>query len=246
MICFFRELKALGLRCCMGLRSGLRSFLECLYPPLCQLCDRALACQENHLCFSCRYRLPLSAAPISSLLAVGDQGQQAVWRLHHAFCFTPGGTVQRLLHRFKYKRQVGLGKALAHIWSSELAPFLKGAPIDIVVPVPLHKGKESVRGYNQSYVLAKEIADIFGLACNGRVLRRERSGASQTGFGKRRRKDNVKHAFRLSGFVSVKGMHVLLIDDVFTTGATLEACSWALLAGGAAKVSLATFCVTMR
>jgi ComF family protein len=112
-------------------------------------------------------------------------------------------------------------------------------PVDVLVPVPLHATRLRERGYNQAALLAREMARRVGLAVDERSLVRQRATASQVDLNVKQRKENVRAAFRCSGNGLV-GKHVLLIDDVCTTGATLEACAMALCEGGARSVQALT------
>jgi len=141
------------------------------------------------------------------------------------------------MHWFKYRGRTvlaePLGELMAAYWTQH--PM----PIDVVVPVPLHAARLRERGYNQAALLAHEMARRVGLTVDERVLLRQRATAPQVELDAEQRKENVQQAFRCSGN-GLKGRRVLLIDDVCTTGATLEACAIALYDGGAREVRALT------
>lgn len=141
------------------------------------------------------------------------------------------------MHHLKYRRRAELaeplGKLMAAYWTQH--PM----PVDVVVPVPLHAARLRERGYNQAALLAREMARRAGLAIDEQTLVRQRATSPQVDLNARQRKENVDGAFRCSSN-ALAGKQVLLIDDVCTTGATLEACAVALYQGGARSVQALT------
>ena len=143
------------------------------------------------------------------------------------------GTLRTAIHRFKYSNMRPLAVPLARLASEYLGQ--NHLPVKIVVPVPLHSRRFRDRGYNQSELLAEQIGSAMGLRVVVDVLQRVRSTVPQVGLSADQRRKNVTGAFRCTG-TSLKGQDVLLVDDVCTTGATLEACSVALQEAGAGHV----------
>lgn len=147
------------------------------------------------------------------------------------------GVLREAMHRFKYRRLTALaeplGAMMAEYWMQH--PI----PADVVVPVPLHAARLRERGYNQAALLAREMARRVGLAVDERTLVRQRATASQVKLNAKQRKENVRDAFCCSSN-ALAGKQVLLVDDVCTTGATLEACAVALREGGARGVRALT------
>ena len=135
------------------------------------------------------------------------------------------GTLQTAIHRFKYSNVRALATPLGKLAIEYLSS--NPLPMDVVVPVPLHRRRLRERGYNQAALLAKEIGASVDLPVIDDVLLRIKSTMPQVGLGAAQRRDNVKGAFRCTN-TSLAGLSVLLADDVCTTGATLEACSAAL------------------
>jgi ComF family protein len=147
------------------------------------------------------------------------------------------GTLREAVHLFKYHGRAVLAEPMGGLMAAYWAQ--NGMEVDVVVPVPLHVSRVRERGYNQAVLLAREMARRAGLAVDEEVLVRQRATASQVDLDAQQRKENVRAAFRCCSD-RLAGQRVLLIDDVCTTGATLEACAAALYEGGARSVQALT------
>jgi len=150
------------------------------------------------------------------------------------------GVLRGLLHLFKYNRVGPLARPLAQLLGVVLHEDPTLGAADIVLPVPLHPRRERARGYNQALLLARELARSLELPLDSSLLIRTRDTPSQTGLTPRQRRLNVRGAFAVTPRSRVKGKRILLIDDVATTGATLDACARALKRAGAARVEAVT------
>ncbi len=193
-----------------------------LVPPFCAKCSQAFSgeIQDTFTCANCAGRVLHFDAAISA--------------------YRSRGVVRKVLHDFKYGRQLHLcyplGKWLADAFNDAR---LTGQRIDLVVPVPLHPARKRERGFNQAQLLAGELGRRFGLRIQS-VLNRIRYTTTQTQFDRAQRMENLKGAFRLRRGCNVQGLHVLLIDDVLTTGSTLSECAAVLKNAGALTVHAAT------
>jgi ComF family protein len=185
--------------------------IEFIRPPVCTLCGQPEAASRR--CLSCR-RIPLK---IDGIRAVGYLE----------------GPLRTAIHRFKYSNVRGLAVPLGRLAVEALLRY--DLPVDTIVPVPLHPRRLLERGYNQASLLAAEIAKSQNLAVVDDVLVRARSTMPQVGLSARRRRENVRDAFRCTSN-TLQGHNVLIVDDVCTTGATLEACSLALREVGVGSV----------
>ena len=150
------------------------------------------------------------------------------------------GIVRDLIHRFKYGGEVWLGSLLGDFLTQGLRdPRLRGRPFDAVVPVPLHPLRKREREFNQAEILGRELARKNDLAfCES--LERLRYTVTQTHFDRRRRMQNLRNAFKVRRNAAMQGKDVLLVDDVLTTGSTLDECARVLLAAGARSVRALT------
>jgi len=185
--------------------------IEFIQPPSCPLCGQST--RTGQLCRSCRSR-PLQ---IDGIRAVG---------------YLEGG-LRTAIHRFKYSNLRALAAPLANLaikYLNQCCP-----PVEALVPVPLHAGRLRERGYNQAALLARQMGEAIGVPVVEGALLRVKSTAPQVGLSADQRRKNVEGAFQCTG-TGFEGKSVLLVDDVCTTGATLEACSIALRQAGAKKV----------
>lgn len=156
------------------------------------------------------------------------------------YYFNKNGRVQQLIHHIKYKGHKEAAITVGQLFGEQLKTHPLYCSIDLIVPVPLHKKKEQQRGYNQSYYFALGMATAMKKTVDRSCLTRIQGARSQTRKNRFNRWTNVAGSFRLTSPETITNKHILLIDDVFTTGATLEACSQALLQGAHTKVSIAT------
>jgi ComF family protein len=151
------------------------------------------------------------------------------------------GSLKIMIHRLKFGGKVQLARPLGQILIQTFFAYWDAADIDLVVPVPLHKTRFRKRGFNQAYLLIRNWAGLpTGVRIAQQALVRHRPTRPQSGLGKTGRMENIKNAFILSGDTTVADRRVLLVDDVFTTGATAVECTGVLLGGGARHVDVLT------
>lgn len=204
--------------------------LNLFYPATCCGCGEALVKGEKHLCLSCIASLPrtnfhdMSDNTIEQRFFGKVKIEYATSFLH----FEKKTITQRLLHEIKYDGKKELGKMLGQFFGSELKRSRLDA-IDIVIPVPLHPNKLKSRGYNQSEWIAMGITETMGKPLVTDALTRDVETNTQTRKNAFERWENVDGIFRVALPEKVKGKHVLIIDDVVTTGSTIEACAAELL-----------------
>lgn len=215
---------------------------DLVYPRSCRGCAQPLLREEELLCTSCLNELPRTHFHLQThneVLALFT-GRCRLHRASSYFYFSKEGRVQELLHRFKYKGEQEIGRYLGRMMARDIARsgFFRG--IDLLVPVPLHPQKEAQRGFNQSAVLAHSLCEVTGIAvCEGHLVR-EQASSTQTRKSRFARWENVEKIFALRQPAALHGRHLLLIDDVVTTGATVEACVQRLTALRGTRVSLLT------
>jgi ComF family protein len=219
--------------------------LSLLFPESCYACDGAMARGEKYICTKCNIKLPYTDYHLHGATELNPL-QRRFWgkvQIQYAFAyllFTPKGRVQHLLHKLKYKGAKDLGEHLGFRYGSVLSEYQYNDKFDLIVPVPLHKYKLRRRGYNQSECIAKGLADSMKLPIDTNALVRTLDTDTQTRKNRLDRWQNVEQVFKVRNPDEVKEKHILLVDDVMTTGATLEACTASLLAAGASQVSVVT------
>lgn len=193
--------------------------------PLCSCCGIPFVPDHrDHICGDCLVERP----PFEKARAVGVYESA----LHEA------------VHRFKYAGNLALGPVLGRWMARHEFPGLAFGGCSVVIPVPVHLKRLRERGFNQSLILAREIAEIHSMPLDFRSLGRSRETAPQAGLGREERMTNLKGAFVLRETGAVRGRRVLLVDDVLTTGSTAGECARALLEGGARSVQVITLART--
>ncbi len=219
------------------------ALLHLLFPHLCSGCGNDLLPKESCLCLHCREQLPQTLFeqhhhnPIERIFI----GRLPIAAASAAFYFSKASMLQHLMHRFKYKQEKELGMQLGEIMGRQLAVSGRFAP-DALVPLPLFPAREKKRGYNQAAVLCEGIAASLRVPVLTSAVIRPQATETQTRKNRVERWQNMEGRFVVSHPELIRGRHILLVDDVITTGATLEACGQALLEAGPASLSLASLC----
>lgn len=215
-------------------------FLRLIYPVLCITCGRKLLTQEEFICLRCISDLPRTNFHTDKENKVAQLfwGRVEVENAAAWLFFRKGSRYQRLIHYLKYKGVKELGEYLGRIYGRELgnSSFMD---TDLVVPVPLHPKKIKARGYNQSEWIARGIARGMGKEVSADNLIRSRITSTQTRKNRFERWQNVEGIFTVQQPEQFFQKHILVIDDVVTTGSTLEAAASALLQAGVSRVSIA-------
>jgi len=222
-----------------------------LYPPACALCGGKTRAGE-YLCDECEAKAPRIVAPfcqqcsgpfdgaISGAFTCANCAHRKIYFDAAVAVYRGRGIVRQIIHTFKYDRQVHLRHLVAR-WLC--AAFdddrLSGRQFDIVVPVPLHPTRQRERGFNQARLLADLLSLRISIPCRP-LLKRIRYTTTQTALDRAERMENLHNAFRLRKNANVRGLRVLLIDDVLTTGSTLSECARVLKRAGAVSVYAAT------
>jgi ComF family protein len=224
--------------------ASLSGFLDLFYPPACVACDRLLETTDV-FCGDCAVGLeplgPDSCARCAEPGHFEDECSRCM-RTPPPFNearapFVHGGPLARAIHRFKYEDHPELARPLTRLAVRHGKPFLSTG-YDVLCAVPLHGRRFRERKYDQAQLLAVELAGHLGLPCDESLLRRTKATRRQVGLSEHEREQNVSGAFE--GSARARGRHLLLVDDVFTTGATARAAAQALLAAGAASVDVFT------
>lgn len=206
--------------------SLLKDIYALFYPELCLCCHEHLTTKENTICINCRHDLPLTyfSGDKNNLVEKSFYGRIPVENATALFYFFKKGKVQELIHSLKYKNQQQVGTLLGNWLGIEIAESQRFLNIDYIIPVPLHKKKLKTRGYNQVTTFGKSLSKTLNIPFMENNLLRVSSTKTQTKKIRFDRWKNVKELFFVKNTKALENKHILLVDDIITTGATLEAC----------------------
>ena len=218
----------------------LNELVNLFYPNLCLLCGQPLVQNEQFLCLHCHCNLPRTHYHVNKRNPAYDlfSGYSQVNEVTGFLFFEKEGITQKLIHTLKYYGDKNLATFLGQTAALELQTAGFYASIDTIIPIPLHPKKEKKRGYNQSEWIAKGMASVYGCAMDNQRLKRVTDTESQTLKSVYDRHVNVEKIFELSEPGQYYGKHILLIDDVITTGATISSCIDALLTAPGITISI--------
>ena len=219
----------------------LTKLLDVIAPRFCAICDDRLSFTESLLCARCHLHLPYThfeTTPYDNRVARLFWGLFPVERVVSAFYFYPHSESSQMIYKLKYGGQPEIGQKLGIIMGRRLCEkgFFDG--IDAIIPVPLTRRRLWQRGYNQSMEIARGLREVTGLPIWNKVVRRSKFSASQTGMRGWERRANVAGNFVLRDGERIKGRHVLLVDDIITTGSTITSCALALSQAGDVRISI--------
>ena len=219
-----------------------KSLINLLFPRTCAACGTLLLEGEDTVCTTCRFLLPKTGYEQHSdnPLAQIFYGQMPFNAVMAEFFFSKTGKVQHLIHGLKYHHCRENGIFLGQEIGKSLLQATDYQGIEFIVPIPLHPKKEKIRGYNQSHVIAEGISEIMNIPIAENCLVRRVFTDTQTKKSREDRWQNVKDIFEVKNPEKLKGKHVLLVDDVLTTGATLLSAGKALMQVEGIKISVAT------
>lgn len=214
--------------------------LDLISPRLCVVCGNRLAVTEETLCSKCYLHLPRTDFAndlYENVMAKLFWGQIKLEKATALFYYEPHAETAQILYELKYKNHPEIGVVMGRMMAKELMKSGLFEDIDALVPVPLAKKRERERGYNQSLELAKGVSEVTGLPIANLVIRRTKFVGSQTKRGRWERNENVEHVFELEDD-NISDQHLLLIDDVVTTGATVIACAKEMQKASNVKISV--------
>lgn len=215
--------------------------LDLISPRLCVVCGQRLTVSEEIICSKCNFHLPrtyFQQDPYENEMAKLFWHQIPIERATALFYYEAHSETANILYELKYKNRPDIGEVMGRLVAKELQPsgFFDG--IDGIVPIPLAKKRQRQRGYNQSQEIACGISEITNLPIYNNVVRRNVFEGSQTNKGRWERNENVEKVFEMTDETAIQGKHLLIIDDVVTTGATVIACAKELCKAGNVKVSV--------
>ena len=214
---------------------------DVISPRLCAICGNRLSVNEQVLCANCHLHLPLTGyekTPLDNELARLFWGQFPVERAAAVFFYEPKSAVSQLIYDMKYRGMSEIGERMGEITARRFATegFFEG--IDVLVPMPITRRRQWQRGYNQSMEIARGVSSVTGIPISRKAVRRIHFTQSQTEQHAWERLHNVENAFLLSKPDDIQGKHILLIDDIVTTGATTIACGRELAKAPDVRISI--------
>lgn len=215
-------------------------FISLLFPRLCYACGNHLLRNERLICTGCYVAIPrtnyhlLDDNPVAQLF----WGRCLIEKAAAFSFYSRGSRIRNLIHKLKYSGIKDIGYELGRIYAVSLKSSGFMAGVDMIIPVPLHPSKKRIRGFNQSEYISSGISDVTGLPLNTGSLIRTVLSATQTNRSRYDRWTNVDGIFSVTDEDSIRGKHILLVDDVITTGSTIESCVNELLKVNGVKVSV--------
>ncbi|HTB52511.1 MAG TPA: phosphoribosyltransferase family protein [Ferruginibacter sp.] len=225
----------------MKLKNALSNLLHLFYPHICAGCASDLLDENNLLCLKCINTLPHT----NYAQHANNQVEKIFWgriplaAAHSQFYFTKASMVQELIHQLKYKNNQAIGIYLGEMLGNSLLSSNRFTKIDALVPLPMYADKQHKRGYNQAAVICRGMSAVMNVPVINNV-HRQYATATQTRKNRAERWENVAGSFTVKNADQLAGKHLLLVDDVLTTGATLEAAGNTILQAADTKLSIAT------
>lgn len=228
-----------------SIKKYIESLFNLLFPRSCTVCDGSLAEGEEFICSTCNSRLPRTDFHLIPNNEIEKRfwGKIEIERATSYFFYTKGSDFRKILYQLKYRHCKEIGEVMGRYLGRELLSSDFFDNIDLIIPVPLHPKREKIRGYNQSEWIAKGVSAATGIPLNTTLLIRTTNNKTQTRKSVFDRWTNVQHIFEVTRHEELEHKHILLIDDVLTTGATLLSCATTLSVSKNIKISILTLAV---
>ncbi len=230
------------------LKNIFSSTLHLFYPHLCTGCGSDLLKEQNLLCIKCMHNLPHTnfAVFANNQIEKDFWGRIPLTAAYSQFYFSKEFLIQHLIHQLKYKGDTKIGFYLGEMMGKTLLNSDRFSTIDALIPLPLFADKEHKRGYNQATVICNGISAVMNIPVLNNAVIRQQATQTQTRKHRTERWENVKDSFKVAKANEISGKHLLLVDDVVTTGATLEACGHVILQVANVKLSMATLAYAVK
>lgn len=227
---------------------SINNFISLLFPNVCAACHTPLVKGEEYICMQCLYAIPKTDfyKHTENYLTQLFWGRCRIEFAASYFYYRRESDFKKLIHKLKYKGKKEVGYALGKHFGIKLSEAEHFKKVETIIPVPLHPKKQKKRGYNQSEIIAHGLNECFQKDIDTKSLQRNIYTTSQTRKGRFARWKNVEDIFVVTKPKKIAGKHILLVDDVITTGATIEACANALLKVPETKVSVVSLGITQQ
>ena len=218
--------------------------IDLIFPRHCCVCGEVLSRQERDICLNCLYTLPKIEPHHKLEIEQAFWGKIDIERATSFIYYRKGSPYNALMHRLKYKDAPEVGTRLAVMAAKELLNdgFFDG--VTRIVPLPLSRKKLRQRGYNQSEYIAKGLSEVTGIPVDTRLVKRDIPNETQTHKNRDERWENVKDIFSANTYHTLENEHILLVDDILTTGATLCSCAKTLQESCGCRISIFTLAYT--
>lgn len=218
-----------------------RDFVSLIFPNYCMACAACLVKGENLICTRCMFQMPQTNYHLDEDNPLKNRlrGRIPVRYAMAMFKFSKSGRVQSILHALKYRNEPKLGVMLGNVYGDRMLTAGLRNAFDLIIPVPLHVSRKRKRGYNQSAMFAEGLSQKLSIPCDDNLVERKVRTATQTRKTKLNRWQNVADVFNVRDRDAIQNKNILLVDDVITTGATIEACGNDLIEAGCASMSIA-------
>ena len=223
------------------IKNYLTELFDFILPRFCPSCKKKLITSENTVCTNCLSKIRIAEPEfIKSEYQRKYADKGIVTDFTSLYIFEKDKELQHIIHALKYEKKFQIGIFLGRRLGEAYEAKFKFWNINLIVPIPLHHLKKAERGFNQSYYIARGISKATNIPVNARIVKRGRFTQSQTTKTLKEREDNVEGAFKVRKTEDVKRKNILLVDDVMTTGATINECGKVLLEAGANQIYAAT------
>ena len=231
----------------MLLTNAIEAVSHLIFPQLCLGCAQKECENGEWICFECLNELPYTNFEYSRDNTVERLfwGRTPISFASSTFYYVEKTPLQKLIHEIKYKEQQALGVWLGELMGHRLSPILLDTQVDLMLPMPLHPKKQRKRGYNQATLLCEGIKKASNISFKENILIRDTHTSTQTKKSRIQRWENVSDVFSVTDQSAILNKHILLVDDVITTGASTEACAATLLQNGAKSISLCSLAFTL-
>jgi len=220
-------------------------FISLIYPRLCLACMKDAPIRNEHMCLACQLDLPYTDLHHHQENTFTDRlwGRFSLHTAAAQLLMIKGGLAENIIYNIKYRDATALAESLGRSYGKQLDKSPLYQNVDVIVPVPIHKSKLKTRGYNQSAIYGKGLSESMKIPIFENAIKKLRKTSSQTRKTRMERLSNVEGEYSVQDPARLQGKHILLVDDVMTTGATLESCALEILKVEGTKVSVVTLAI---